>query len=331
VLYTAAQSLGHMDSMRIAIDSTMVYQPTDPGGLFTLAFDLRNAGQHLDWAERAAARAIKLGGLTWSRSQDFDDYRSLAYIQIQRAEYPAAMATLERLVASRGTADSWTALTLGELYARNGRPALAVEQLERGLSVFPRDSAQAGQSIQMLDSLLAADGRERAPVHARIAQAVARSKHGYYLDGYRDGHRAPETRLLDLASGRRSSPAAAPGITVLSFWATWCGPCRHHLPQLQKWAAHPRTRPVRLVTINADGGPFTEAVASARAFVAERALTLPVLVADSVQTLRWGVRGFPAMLVLRDGRIEFRGNAGDEDTGLEAELVSLGSARKPER
>lgn len=48
------------------------------------------------------------------------------------------------------------------------------------------------------------------------------------------GERFPDLAFAD-AKGRRASVAALRGkVTVLHFWGSWCGPCRHEMPDLQK-------------------------------------------------------------------------------------------------
>jgi thioredoxin 1 len=67
---------------------------------------------------------------------------------------------------------------------------------------------------------------------------------------------------------------AASGVTVVDFWATWCGPCRMLEPTLERVAAE--RSDVRIVKINNDENMKTAA--------------------------RFGVRGLPTLLVFKDGK-----------------------------
>src|SRR5581483_1337127 len=62
------------------------------------------------------------------------------------------------------------------------------------------------------------------------------------------------------------------GLTIVDFWATWCGPCRALAPILDAIAADGK---VRVVKVNADENPET--------------------------AIRLGVRSIPLMVFYRDG------------------------------
>jgi len=61
---------------------------------------------------------------------------------------------------------------------------------------------------------------------------------------------------------------AAPGTTVVEFWAEWCGPCRALSPILQQLQEEHGDR-IRIVKINADE--------NMESTVAYKALALPVM------------------------------------------------------
>ena len=70
-----------------------------------------------------------------------------------------------------------------------------------------------------------------------------------------------------------NSITTRPGLTVIDFWAGWCGPCRAMAPQFEK--ASQLRRQYRFVKVDVDAEPGLAA--------------------------RCGIRSIPTLLVLRDG------------------------------
>ena len=67
--------------------------------------------------------------------------------------------------------------------------------------------------------------------------------------------------------------ANRPGLTVIDFWAGWCGPCRAMAPQFERAAS---LRPqYRFAKVDVDAEPGLAA--------------------------RYGIRSIPKLMVLRDG------------------------------
>ena len=89
------------------------------------------------------------------------------------------------------------------------------------------------------------------------------------------------------ASAKQPSLAELSGdVTVVAFWATWCGPCRHELPMVealkQKLAGDAR---VHVVAVSVDTG---HNAAKARKLASELGLTMPVLVDEGLYVKFFG-------------------------------------------
>ncbi len=115
------------------------------------------------------------------------------------------------------------------------------------------------------------------------------------------GDRLPPLIVQDL-KGRPQTLRPSPGrLLILNVWATWCAPCRHELPSLQRLMAALDPRRAELVLLSLDDDALI-----VREYLIERGLHFTSLmdpqpsVADEVL----GVRLFPTTyFVQADGRI----------------------------
>jgi len=122
----------------------------------------------------------------------------------------------------------------------------------------------------------------------------------------------PEFDLTDL-QGRRWSHADLKGkVTLINFWATWCGPCRQELPYVQKLREQLKDRKdVLVLTLNID-----EEVGMVEPFMKENKYTFPVLLGQAYASGQ-GVNSIPRnWIVSLDGKVMFEGigfaNDGEE-------------------
>jgi thiol-disulfide isomerase/thioredoxin len=105
-------------------------------------------------------------------------------------------------------------------------------------------------------------------------------------------------------------------IIVLSFWATWCGPCQELEPLFAKVATLYASKPeIVFYALNCDDDESLVAP-----YLAKEKLTAPVLFADGLERLL-RVDSFPTTVILdRTGKIAFREDGFDED-GFEKSLT----------
>jgi thiol-disulfide isomerase/thioredoxin len=132
-----------------------------------------------------------------------------------------------------------------------------------------------------------AEGRVRTPDPARI------------LPGSDPGRRARlEPFDLPAISGGRVSFAGIAGkVTLVNFWASWCGPCAEELPALDSLAGAVDTARTRFVALSDDVSDD-----AARRFVAERDFrNLRFALGSGALRRRYRYFGLP-YTVLLDGR-----------------------------
>lgn len=61
------------------------------------------------------------------------------------------------------------------------------------------------------------------------------------------------TAVIEQLTDATFDQAVAHGLTVIDFWAAWCGPCRAMAPQLERAAT---LRPsYRFATVDVDAAP----------------------------------------------------------------------------
>jgi thiol-disulfide isomerase/thioredoxin len=109
-------------------------------------------------------------------------------------------------------------------------------------------------------------------------------------------------KMLD---GRPFDLAAEKGnVVLLNVWATWCGPCRFEIPELQKLHDRYGKRGFKVVGVSVDEGDPAEV----KQFVAEQKMNYPVVldpdgrIANLLQTMVLPT----TVLVDRNGKIIWR-------------------------
>lgn len=106
---------------------------------------------------------------------------------------------------------------------------------------------------------------------------------------------------------------------VLSFWASWCGPCRKELPALSQLAAQ-RTD-VTFLAVNVD-----KERAPAAQLIAELKLTVPVVYDPEAAVMaRFDVVLMPTMFLLdKNGTVKLKKTGFAADNGLNELTAALG-------
>lgn len=112
--------------------------------------------------------------------------------------------------------------------------------------------------------------------------------------GTRKGDVAPDFSLPTLDGGAQSLRDYKGRTVILNFWASWCGPCRAEMPDMQ--VVYDELRDQGVVVVGVNQGEPRERV---EAFVQEFGLTFPILLDEEQSLARtYGVRAYPTTFIV---------------------------------
>lgn len=202
------------------------------------------------------------------------------------------------------------------LFARSSRLQRdAEEALEKGWEAW----AEAGGSAEGWQALTDGLSGSAAPAFDRSALRWKET----------EIELPAELELTDL-EGESWKRADFEGKTVfVNLWATWCGPCRKELPEVEKLYERTRGRDdVRVVTFNIDANP-----GAALRYAEKEGFTFPVLLATDLVDAMGGVSGIPRSWIVDRSLVVRREQIGwgpdDEWVDQVVELLDRYSAGEP--
>ena len=109
-------------------------------------------------------------------------------------------------------------------------------------------------------------------------------------------------------------------VVIVNFWATWCGPCRHEIPDFNEVYSRYRERGVEILGISVDQDSETVVPPFLRSYP----MTYPVLLGSPELTYQYGIRGLPTTFIIdRSGKIASRIIGMTSAARLESELAKL--------
>lgn len=162
-------------------------------------------------------------------------------------------------------------------------------ELEKPLSSIPT-RLKTSRPLQVLLLLLLL-----APLQYYFASRLYRHR------TLRTGDPVPAARVLTQAGSEWTPGSDSGRVVILSFWASWCEPCRRELPLLDSlYARLDSTESVRFYAVNVG-----ESRSTVKDHVRRTGLTLPVLYDSAeVASRSFAVTALPTLVVIgRDGTI----------------------------
>ncbi len=136
------------------------------------------------------------------------------------------------------------------------------------------------------------------------------------------GKKAVEFTLPDVSGGEVALQSFRGKVVLLNFWATWCGPCREELPELDRVQEKFRKRGFTVVAVTVDNE-----VENIRGFLKKYDLKLQALWDRRKKVVdAYAVEKMPSSyLIDRSGVIRFihRGYSPEELKRIEAEIDEM--------
>lgn len=92
-------------------------------------------------------------------------------------------------------------------------------------------------------------------------------------------------------------------VTLINFWATWCGPCKRELPDLIALSKDLADKNVKVLGISTDRG--SNVIEEVRSFVAEKGITYQIVISnEDIEEAYGNVRVIPTtFLIDANGKI----------------------------
>jgi thiol-disulfide isomerase/thioredoxin len=176
------------------------------------------------------------------------------------------------------------------------------------INISPKKAKSRKWELQMVYKKIVLD----APVSAsefripepRDVRKVDRISFTRQYDYPKVGQLVPETSLDIFGTNLKGSVGKlrGPKLTFVTFWATWCPPCRGELPELEKLYREYKSKGFQVIGINLDQEGAEDEI---KKIVTDMKLTFPLLLDTGSKVAQdMLVQSIPTLLVLdREGKI----------------------------
>ncbi|MBF0281929.1 MAG: TlpA family protein disulfide reductase [Zetaproteobacteria bacterium] len=78
---------------------------------------------------------------------------------------------------------------------------------------------------------------------------------------------------------------------LIHFWASWCPPCRQEMPAMHAWMTQHPTLQSAIISLDQDS-------IDAESFLADAAISQPLLFTEPQQVAKLGLRGLPSTIII---------------------------------
>lgn len=164
---------------------------------------------------------------------------------------------------------------------------------------------QFGQVIQRSMQLLSSTNQKpRAATSNKLESvAVREGKKDRYLQPYKGKQQPPPLRLPTLKGTTVDLSQFSNQVVLVNFWATWCPPCVHEMPSMQRLSEKLTGDPFVILGVN-----IAEDEPTVKDFLQNKInVDFPILMDVDGHALRqWNVMAFPTSFVIdKQGKIRY--------------------------
>ncbi|HZO90993.1 MAG TPA: TlpA disulfide reductase family protein [Chthonomonadaceae bacterium] len=135
---------------------------------------------------------------------------------------------------------------------------------------------------------------------------------------------APDLKFPKLPGGETSLSALRGKVVLLDFWATWCGPCRMSIPEVEALYKKYKDRGLQVIGVSVDDSSTRAMVPQMRR---ELGMTYPIIFAEDIPDIadKYNSPSIPTLYVIdRKGQIRSRIEGYTPgDTSLEEQVKEL--------
>jgi peroxiredoxin len=140
----------------------------------------------------------------------------------------------------------------------------------------------------------------------KISSIILFFTYSFAANALEIGQQAPDFTLKSIQGKNLNLTEQRGQIIVLNFWASWCGPCRQEMPELN--ALHQKFNPLG---VSVWGVNVEQENQAGRDFLAGLSLTFPIFFDESNQiSAQYQVEAMPTTVIIgRNGKVryQFRG------------------------
>lgn len=119
----------------------------------------------------------------------------------------------------------------------------------------------------------------------------------------RRSDKAPNFVWRDINGKQVAFDAFHSKVTLVNFWATWCGPCRKEIPDLEAIHKKYKDKGVKVIGISLDRGPGV--LTSVAEFATKFKMTYPVVIDNGeLEQIYGNIRAIPTTFIInKEGKI----------------------------